>query len=106
MACEKHPGHAHAHGEGCGHTPVRHRDHTDYAHDGHLHAPHADHSDEHVLEVDRTRPSTCAPVECEGRHGDGCGHAPVPHGNHVDYVVGIALHHPHEDHCDLHGLTR
>jgi hypothetical protein len=27
----------------------------------------------------------------------------VPHGDHVDYAVGGALHHPHGDHCDLHG---
>jgi hypothetical protein len=28
----------------------------------------------------------------------------VPHGNHVDYLVGDRLHHPHGDHCDDHGV--
>ena len=39
--------HPHAHGAGCGHLPVRHGDHTDYVHEGHRHAAHADHYDEH-----------------------------------------------------------
>ena len=32
-----------------------------------------------------------------------CGHETVQHGDHVDYVVGGHLHHPHGDHCDHHG---
>lgn len=36
-------------------------------------------------------------------HGPACGHEPVPHGEHVDYMVEGRLHHPHEDHCDDHG---
>lgn len=39
--------HLHAHGTGCGHLSVRHGDHTDYIHEGHRHAAHADHYDEH-----------------------------------------------------------
>lgn len=39
--------HEHEHGPGCGHQTVRHGDHTDYLHDGHLHSPHGDHYDEH-----------------------------------------------------------
>lgn len=39
--------HLHVHGPGCGHEPVHHEDHTDYLHDGHLHAPHGAHYDEH-----------------------------------------------------------
>jgi hypothetical protein len=27
----------------------------------------------------------------------------VPHGDHVDYLVGGHLHHPHGNHCDDHG---
>jgi hypothetical protein len=27
----------------------------------------------------------------------------LPHGDHVDYLVGGRLHHPHEGHCDDHG---
>lgn len=37
----------HEHGQACGHEAVTHGDHTDYLHDGHRHAAHADHWDEH-----------------------------------------------------------
>ncbi|HSI92044.1 MAG TPA: metal ABC transporter permease [Jiangellaceae bacterium] len=40
-------GHPHVHGEECGHPAVEHEDHTDYLHDGHLHAAHGRHYDEH-----------------------------------------------------------
>lgn len=39
--------HGHEHGEDCGHVAVRHGDHVDYVHDGHRHAPHGKHYDEH-----------------------------------------------------------
>ncbi|WP_310529646.1 metal ABC transporter permease [Nocardioides sp.] len=39
--------HAHIHGHDCGHPAVRHGDHVDYVHDGHRHAPHGEHYDEH-----------------------------------------------------------
>ncbi len=39
--------HPHEHGLGCGHPAVAHGDHVDYLHDGHRHAPHAGHYDEH-----------------------------------------------------------
>jgi hypothetical protein len=39
--------HAHVHGEGCGHDTVQHGDHVDYVHDGHRHASHEGHYDEH-----------------------------------------------------------
>ncbi|WP_216844102.1 metal ABC transporter permease [Phytoactinopolyspora alkaliphila] len=41
---EEHP---HEHDEQCGHPAVTHDDHTDYLHDGHLHAAHGKHYDEH-----------------------------------------------------------
>lgn len=41
---EEHP---HVHGPGCGHPVVEHAGHLDYVHDGHRHAPHEDHYDEH-----------------------------------------------------------
>jgi zinc transport system permease protein len=41
------PDHPHEHNDVCGHQPVRHGDHIDYVHDGHRHAPHAGHYDEH-----------------------------------------------------------
>ena len=39
--------HAHEHGPECGHVAVRHVDHIDYVHDGHRHAEHGAHYDEH-----------------------------------------------------------
>ena len=39
--------HLHVHGSGCGHEPVDHEDHVDYLHDGHRHAAHGAHYDEH-----------------------------------------------------------
>jgi zinc transport system permease protein len=39
--------HPHEHGDDCGHVAVRHGDHVDYVHDGHRHAPHGKHYDEH-----------------------------------------------------------
>ncbi|GAB3763824.1 zinc transport system permease protein [Nocardioides ginsengisegetis] len=44
IACDTHP---HEHGPDCGHVAVRHGDHVDYVHDGHRHAPHGKHYDEH-----------------------------------------------------------
>lgn len=39
--------HDHEHGDDCGHPAVRHGDHVDYLHEGHRHAVHSDHYDEH-----------------------------------------------------------
>ena len=39
--------HPHRHGENCGHPAVPHGDHVDYLHDGHRHAAHGEHYDEH-----------------------------------------------------------
>lgn len=39
--------HPHEHGDDCGHPAVVHGDHVDYIHDGHRHAPHGEHYDEH-----------------------------------------------------------
>jgi zinc transport system permease protein len=39
--------HPHEHGESCGHPAVPHGDHVDYVHDGHRHAVHGEHYDEH-----------------------------------------------------------
>jgi len=39
--------HPHVHGPECGHVAVRHGDHIDYVHDGHRHAVHGKHYDEH-----------------------------------------------------------
>jgi len=39
--------HPHEHGPDCGHVAIRHGDHVDYVHDGHRHAAHGRHYDEH-----------------------------------------------------------
>ena len=39
--------HPHVHGPACGHVAVQHGDHVDYVHDGHRHAAHGRHYDEH-----------------------------------------------------------
>jgi hypothetical protein len=113
---KQHTGHHHQHGEGCGHTAVRHGDHTDYLHDGHLHHPGAARVEEHVIAADAANPAECTPAHaCGGHppehvHGPDCGHERVPHGDHQDYLVEGHLHHPHDGHCDDHGplekLTR
>ena len=37
----------HTHGADCGHDSVPHHDHVDYVDDGHKHASHGEHYDEH-----------------------------------------------------------
>ena len=39
--------HEHEHGPDCGHPAIEHQHHVDYLHDGHRHAPHEGHYDEH-----------------------------------------------------------
>jgi len=109
MSCSNH---SHQHGAGCGHTAVKHGDHVDFLHDGHLHHVTASGVEEHRLPVDASNPDTCTPAhDCAGhdathRHGPDCGHQAVPHGDHVDYLVAGHLHHPHGNHCDDHGPVK
>jgi hypothetical protein len=104
-----HENHDHEHGQNCGHTAIKHGDHTDYLHDGHLHHVSQAGVEEHEIAVSAENPADCTPAhDCGGHeaghvHGDGCGHEAVPHGDHVDYLVNGHLHHPHGDHCDDHG---
>nr|WP_164737670.1 hypothetical protein [Streptomyces luteoverticillatus] len=42
-----HANHTHEHGAECGHVAVPHGDHVDYVHDGHRHARHEGHWDDH-----------------------------------------------------------
>jgi hypothetical protein len=106
---EIHPEHPHVHGPGCGHTAITHHDHIDYLHDGHLHHPHDDHVDEHALEIDSEHPDGhTTPADGHGEdhaHGDDCGHEPIPHGDHIDYLVNGRLHQAHENRCDDHGAV-
>jgi hypothetical protein len=107
-----HDQHPHRHTTGCGHQAVTHDGHTDYLHDGHLHHIHDDHIDEHVFAISSDNPDACTPAHaCNGheaghRHGADCGHHAIPHGDHVDYVVGGHLHFAHGSHCDDHGAVR
>jgi len=109
MNCKLHAGHDHEHGPDCGHTAVHHDGHTDYLHDGHLHHMHDGHCDEHTVAVsaqnpdDCTRDHACGHHDAAHKHGPGCGHEAVPHGDHTDYLVEGHLHHAHGDHCDDHG---
>lgn len=107
MAHSKHDGnHPHTHGPGCGHPAVRHGDHVDYLHDGHLHHARGEEVLEHVLEVDVEHPGGhIREVACAGPHAHGpkCGHPEVPHGDHVDFLVEGRLHHVHDGHCYDHG---
>jgi hypothetical protein len=111
MSHRTHDDHDHTHGPGCGHTAVRHEGHVDYLHDGHLHSDHDGHVDEHAIEVSEANPAGCTPAHaCGGHdsghtHSPGCGHEAVPHGDHVDYLVGGHLHHPCAGHCDDHGAV-
>jgi hypothetical protein len=111
----RHDDHAHVHGPGCGHSSIEHEGHRDYLHDGHLHHVLGDKIEEHRLSVSagvHGNPGSCTPGHsCMGhemahRHGPGCGHDGVPHGDHVDYVVGGHLHHPCHEHCDDHGPVK
>lgn len=43
----EHAAHPYAHGDGCGHVAIPHGDHVDYIDDGHRHAVHDGHYDEH-----------------------------------------------------------
>ncbi|NWF85935.1 MAG: hypothetical protein HXY18_19115 [Bryobacteraceae bacterium] len=98
-----HGNHGHIHGQGCGHLAIKHNGHVDFIHDGCLHHLHGDHFDECRIEVSERNPSLCAPSGGCHAHGPACGHPALPHGDHVDYLVGGRLHHPHEGHCDDHG---
>jgi hypothetical protein len=100
----------HVHGPSCGHIGIRHEDHVDYLHEGRLqHLTRSGSIVEHVIPVSQANPSECTPQHrCAGHqanhvHGPSCGHAMVPHGDHIDYLVDGHLHHPHGAHCDRHG---
>jgi len=90
---------------------VRHGDHVDYLDKGHLLHPEGDHVEEHIIEVSAANPDRCAPDHRADPgyghvHGPDCGHEPVPHGNHMDYLVDGRLQHQHGDHVDDHGPLR
>jgi hypothetical protein len=106
-----HESHPHTHGPNCGHTGIQHEGHTDYLHDGHMHHVHEGHVCEHKLSVDTKNPEStdqhnCQDHEREHRHGPGCGHEAVPHGDHTDYLVNDHLHHVEGGQCRNHGAVK
>ncbi|WP_018024682.1 hypothetical protein [Corynebacterium ulceribovis] len=92
-----HAAHDHEHGADCGHQAFEHGDHTDYAHDGHIHRK----VDGEWVECE---PTGHVQAEDHGGHvhGDNCGHEAVPHGDHVDYLHDGHRHAAHGDHYDEH----
>lgn len=106
---ETHPEpHPHEHGPNCGHMAVKHGDHVDYVHNGHLHHQREDGTvEEHTIPVSETNPDGHNPIENAHKHdhvhGPDCEHEAVPHGDHTCYIVDGRLHYPHGDHCDDHG---
>ncbi|MEO0803974.1 MAG: hypothetical protein AAFY57_17105 [Cyanobacteria bacterium J06642_2] len=105
-----HQNHDHVHGADCGHTAIVHDGHVDYLHDGHLHhQTAAGVVEEHAIPVSEKNPDictnghTCTGHDADHVHGAGCGHEPVPHGDHICYLVDGHLHYQHDGHCDDHG---
>jgi zinc transport system permease protein len=45
---------------------------------------------------------TASPIHTDHQHSDGCGHAAVPHGDHMDYLHDGGRHAGHEEHYDEH----
>ena len=103
METHSHGTHPHVHGPGCGHRRIRHGDHVDFIHDGHLHHVYGEDIIEHTLDVTDANPDICKITDCSdaGKHPHEA--EQIPHGDHVDYLVNGRLHHVHGDHCDDHG---
>jgi hypothetical protein len=93
---EQHP---HSHDRYCGHAAVPHDDHVDFFHDGHVHHVHEDHVDAGPIDLARHHLPHAGHMHV---HAEGCGHAAVPHGDHVDYVHGSHRHAGHHVHYDEH----
>lgn len=109
MTHRMHDKHEHEHRPGCGHAEIRHEDHVDYLHDGHLHRTHDGHTDEHVLALagmNVEHDHSCDSHDRGHVHGEACGHERIPHDDHADFLVATHVHHVHEGHCDLHGSVQ
>ncbi len=94
--------HPHEHGPGCGHDAVEHGDHVDYLHDGHRHAAHAGHYDEHAdaghAHAGHTHgePADAAQAHAGHAHGEPAdaaqAHAGHAHGEPADAAQAHASH--------------
>lgn len=98
-----HGKHTHNHSIACGHTKIRHNDHIDYVHDGHLHHEKDGEWVECKIPVNNQNPAEEKLIACACNHNDDCGHEMVPHGDHMDYLVNGRLHHVHNGKCEDHG---
>jgi hypothetical protein len=99
MPHSPHDEHPHTHDRFCGHAAVPHGDHVDFLHDGHVHHVHEDHVDDADV-----GPGT-AHVAHAGHmhvHDASCGHAAVPHDDHLDFVHNGHRHAGHGVHYDEH----
>jgi hypothetical protein len=103
MQTHEHKDHKHQHGTNCGHVQIKHGDHTDYIHDGHIHHVEGSHVDEHRIEVSAINPEVCKPMDCQGSNIHAGKAEKIPHGDHIDFLVNGRLHHVHDGHCDDHG---
>ena len=65
--------HDHEHGDNCGHPAIEHERHVDYLHDGHRHAPHEGHYDEHDLALRGSHNSPADPSSLD-KHDDPATH--------------------------------
>lgn len=97
---QPHEPHDHQHGPDCGHIRVQWANETAYLHDGHMHRKRGGNWEEAAIPVTNENPDTCQQVACSGHAGSA---QTVPHGDHMDVVVGGRLHHTHNGHCDDHG---
>ena len=60
--------HEHEHGADCGHEVIEHDQHVDYLHDGHRHAPHEGHYDEHDLSLSASHEGSTDPNPPDTQH--------------------------------------
>jgi hypothetical protein len=112
--------HGHEHGPDCGHKAIEYKGRVNYVHNKHLSHKLGDQWRKAVIEKSVEHPDGCtAEFNEKGcwAHdngetcGPGCGHEPVTHEDHTDYLVpdgngGYELHCPHDGHCDHHGHVK
>jgi hypothetical protein len=53
----------------------------------------------------REKQHRCSEHDDRHVHGPGCGHPPVEHDGHTDYLVGDHRHHVEGGRCTDHGRT-
>lgn len=100
----EHANHEHVHGAKCGHKAVKHGTHSDYLHDGHYHAAHAGHVDEHGM-AKGSKDACIHAANHDHKHNKSCGHDQVKHDSHVDYMHDGHMHVAHGEHVDEHGVN-